>query len=81
VYIPLYLGEPSELTSMHGQYSLSQNVGLWVGGMLGSSEGAGVGNEDGIGLGDGLGIREGDSDGKGVVGKLVGLGDGIKEGD
>jgi len=42
--------------------------------------GAGVGSDDGIWLGDGLGIADGIKLGVGVVGNLVGLGEGIKDG-
>jgi len=45
--------------------------------VVGGIEGAGEGNDEGIGLGDGLGINEGDSDGICVVGRRVGLGEGI----
>jgi len=63
--------------SIHRQYNNSYCDGLWVGGTEGIGDGARVGSKDGFWLGDGLGIREGLWDGTGVVGNLVGLGDGI----
>jgi len=75
--MPLYLNASTELISIQRQNPLPHNVGLFVGCVVGGIEGAGEGNVDGLGLGDGLGICDGDCDGIGVVGRRVGLGDGI----
>jgi len=44
---------------------------------VGNFVGLGVGTEDGLGEGAGLGISDGLKLGRGVVGSLVGLGEGI----
>ena len=57
------------MASSHGP----KCVRLFVGGVLGCADGAGLGIADGEGLVFGLGIIDGGCDGMGVVGRRLGL--------